>query len=258
MRALSLPGCGCRMAFHFNALLRLVAAGERFDLVAGASSGSLVGAAYVSGRLAEGPGILREMGGTPVLSPRWLRSQRSPFGMSAIVRGALERHLPAAELRAATTPLFVSTTPLSALPAQLVSGLERAAVHDLRAAYDPHELLLASCTFPPFYARIPRLAGAAHLDGGIADNTLIEVLVARGATDIVVITPHADGRIYRGLRRGFEPPHVPSRVRLRVVSPARPLALRSFDFDPARLREALEVSPVVHERQPGAAGAATS
>lgn len=248
MHALSLPGCGCRLAFQFAALTRLVTAGERFDLVGGASSGTLVGAAYVSGRVQEGPAILRAMGGTKVLSTQWLASQKSPFGMSAIVRGALERHLPEEAIHASATELLVATTPLRDFAKHAVSRLERARIHSTRERRDIHDLLLASCTFPPFYARLPRLDGEIQIDGGITDNALIETLVGRGATQITVITPHADGRVYRGLFRGFEPLHVPSHVRLRVIAPRQKLALKSFDFDPDRVAEALGMEHVVFER----------
>ena len=50
MRGLSLPGCGCRGAFQFAVMARLAAAGERFDMVAGASSGSICAAVTVAGR----------------------------------------------------------------------------------------------------------------------------------------------------------------------------------------------------------------
>jgi NTE family protein len=112
-------------------------------------------------------------------------------------------------------------------------------VHSTRERQNIHDVLLASCTFPPFYARIPRLDGAAHLDGGITDNTLIETLVARGARTVTVVTPHPDGAIYQALFRGFERPRLPAGVRLRILGPAKKLSLASFDFDPARVREAL-------------------
>lgn len=239
MRALSLPGCGCRVAFQFAVLARLVTAGERFELVGGASSGSLAGAAYVSNRCHEGPGILRAMGGTKVLSHRWIPSQKSPFGMSHIVRSALERHLPEADITRAPIELLVSTTSLGELIGHAVHRSGRPVVHSTHERQDIHDLLLASCTFPPFYAKIPRLDGALHLDGGITDNTLVDALVARGATEITIITPHHDGSVYRALFRGFQPHEVPRHVRLRVLHPVRPLRLKSFDFDPERVAEAL-------------------
>lgn len=243
MRALSLPGCGCRGAFQVAALGRLAEAGETFDLVGGASSGSLTGAVYAAGKVADGPDMFRSLGATPVFSRRWIASERSPFGMSRIVREALERFVP--ERAIADGPeLLVATTRLAAFARGLAGGVVAAArdavvVHSSRAREDLHDLLLASCTFPPFYARLLRFDGEIHFDGGAADNTLVDALVARGATHVTVITPHASGLVYPGLFRPLGVPSVPPGVELRIVRPARRLRLKSFDFDPARLEEAL-------------------
>ncbi len=246
MRALSLPGCGCRGAFQFAVLARLVAQGERFDLVAGASSGTLAGAAYVAGKSASGPDLYRAMQGTRVLSTRWLRSQRSPFGMSQIVRDALERHLPERDIREGAAELLIATTRLSRFARNLLErprdvGRGALVVHSTRARADVHDLILASCTFPPFYAKIPRIDGELAIDGGVADNTLIDTLIARGASELTVITPHARGTVYPGLWQAAAVPRVPAHVRLRILHPARPLRLRSFDFDRERLEEALDM-----------------
>jgi len=240
MHALSLPGCGCRLAFQLATLGRLTAAGERFDLVGGASSGSLAGTAYITGRAADGPELFRALMGTKVFSPRWLASDKSLFGMSQIVRRALEAHLPESEVARATTELLVSTTSLKSALGHAFHKRGRAAIHSSRRRRDWHDVLLASCTFPPFYARIPTLDGERHIDGGITDNTLLESLSARGATEITVITPHADGAIYQALFHGFAPPRFPDHVRIRILAPRRRLSLQSFDFDRDRVREALE------------------
>jgi predicted patatin/cPLA2 family phospholipase len=243
MRALSLPGCGCRGAFQFAVLARLVAAGERFDIVGGASSGSISGAAYVAGKSLDGPAIYRSFASTKVFSPRWLRSEKSPFGMSRIVREGLERFVPERDILGSDTELLVTTTALAPVVASLARrkpiAEKVAVVHSSRKRNDRHDVILASCTFPPFYSRLYRLDGSIHIDGGAADNTLLEPLIARGATHITIITPHPSGVIYPGLFRALEPPRVPPHVELRVIHPARPLRLKSFDFDAERLEEAL-------------------
>lgn len=251
MRALALPGCGCRGAFQFGVLAALEAAGERFDVAAGASSGSIAAAAFVAHKSARGPAIYRAMGGTPVVSARWLRSERSPFGMSRIVRRALEEHVPERDVLESDTELLVSTTDLSALRTRLVSlargrgpGVGAATIHSSRSTPRIHDLLLASCTFPPFYARLVRLGGRIHVDGGATDNALVDALVRRGATHITVVTPHPGGRVYRGLGDGPRPLDPIPGVELRIVSPARPLTIRSFDFDAARIEEALTMPAV--------------
>lgn len=247
MRALSLPGCGCRSAFQFAVLARLAALGERFDLVGGASSGSLAGAAYVAGRSPEGPSVYRALASTKVFSSRWLASERSPFGMSRIVLGALARYVPERDILAGEAELLVSTTPLSALVGRIVTrrhDARGAVIHSSRSRSTFHDVLLASCTFPPFYARLPRIDGAIHVDGGATDNTLLDALVARGATHVTVITPHAAGTVYRGLFQPLQAPIVPPHVELRVIRPARPLRLKSFDFDADRIEEALAMPQI--------------
>jgi predicted patatin/cPLA2 family phospholipase len=241
VRALSLPGCGCRGAFQFGVLARLVAAGERFDVAAGASSGSIAAAAYAAGRSTEGPAIYRALAGTPVFSARWLRRERSFFGMSHIVRAALEAHLPERAIADSPVELLVSTTPLPELVRTLQGRRGRAVVHSSRDRRDLHDVLLASCTFPPFYARVVRLDGEVHLDGGATDNHLIHELVRRGARHVTVITPHPGGLVYAGLGHAPAPLAPIPGVELRVISPTRRLRVRSFDFDPHRLAEALEM-----------------
>ena len=266
MRALALPGCGSRIAFQFGVLAELEARGESFAVAAGASSGSLAAAAFVSGKCARGPAIVRSMGGTPVFSARWLRSERSPFGMSRIVRGALEEHLPEADILSSDTELLVSTTHLRSLGERLLGLAVRrpfsslrgqASLHSSRARANMHDVLIASCTFPPFYARLVRLDGQIHVDGGATDNTLVDALVRRGATHITIVTPHVGGLVYRGLgdsRRALDP--IPG-VELRIISPREPLKIRSFDFDRERIDHALGMPweatlvDATNKRQPG-------
>lgn len=203
----------------------------------------MTGAVYASGRIADGADMFRSLGATPVFSRRWLVSERSPFGMSRIVAEALERFVPEREIGAGPE-LLVATTRLAAFARGVARGGVAAArdavvIHSSRERADLHRLLLASCTFPPFYARLIRVDGEVHFDGGAADNTLVDALVARGATHVTIITPHASGLVYPGLLRPLGVPRVPPHVELRVVRPARALRLRSFDFDPIRIEEAL-------------------
>jgi predicted acylesterase/phospholipase RssA len=282
MRALSLPGCGCRGAFQIAVLRRLARRGEHFDLVAGASSGSISGSAWVSGRAEVGPDLFRSMATTPVVSSRWLRSERSPFGMSAIVRDALERLLPEAEIAHSPIELLVATTRARALAHAAWSRLrhgpphERAptrahassssrlhrephdatrpyrgstlrdalVVHSNRTRSDMHDVIIASCTIPGVYARLPVLDGEIHVDGGAADNTLLEALLARGADDLTIITPYVGGVVAQTLFDAERAPKVPRDVRLRIISPLRTLSLGRFDFDPRRLDEALSMPHV--------------
>ena len=243
MRALSLPGCGCRGAFQFAVMARLWASGERFDMVAGASSGSICAAVTVAGLAVEGPAMWRTMARTPIVSRRWLRTERSIFGMSSIVRDALQRFLPEDKLWDTEAELLVSTTRARRFLARQRDAL---VVHSNRSRRDMHDILVASCTIPVLYARLPVIDGEVHVDGGAADNTLLVALCERGATDVTVVTPYVEGAVSDTLFDRERRPRVPPHVRLRLISPRKPLRLGRFDFAADRLEEALEAEPVVH------------
>lgn len=236
IRALSLPGCACRGSFQFAVMARLAEEGERFDVVAGASSGSLCGAVTVAGLAREGPDMWRAMARTPVVSPRYLASERSVFGMSAILREALERFLPEQRLQGTEAELLVATTRARRFA---LRGRDALVVHSNRSRRDLHDVIIASCYIPIVYARVPRLDGEIHVDGGAADNTLIDALLARGVDEITVVTPYPEGAVSRTLFERERPPTVPPHVRLRLIYPERPLKQRRFDFAPGPLEEAL-------------------
>jgi len=237
-------------------MARLAAAGERFDLVAGASSGSVCAAVTVAGLAEEGPSMWRALAGAPIVSTRYLRSEWSPFGMSLIVRDALRRFVPEERLRGTPAELLVSTTRARRFLAGLRPGRatrraeDALVIHSNRHRDDMHDVIVASCTIPILYARLPRIDGEIHVDGGAADNTLIPALVARGATEITVVTPYLDGAVSETMFVAERPPTVPGHVRLRLISPARRLAQKRFDFSPGPLEEALgmpHVEKVVHD-----------
>lgn len=251
MRALSLPGSACRAAFQLGVLARLTALGERFDLVAGASSGSICGAVLVAGMAERGPDMARELAGEPIVSTRYLETERSVFGLGHLLRGALGRHLPERALYDADAELLVATTHAGHyfrrfFRARMLrrGGAEHAhhdplVVHSSRERRDIHDVLVASCYIPVMHAGVTRIDGALHVDGALADNTLIDTLVARGADDITVITPFSQGAVARTMFAAEGPLHPRPGVRLRVLYPARPLSLGRFDLDRGRVEEAL-------------------
>lgn len=247
VRALSLPGCASRVAFQFGVMARLDTAGERFELVAGASSGSICGAVTVAGLAQRGPDFARELAATPIVSTRYLDTERSVFGMGHILRDTLRRNLPEARLQGSAAELLVATTHAGRYARQLLrrggaggAGLDALVIHSNRERRDLHEILLASCYLPLLYAGVTRLDGALHVDGALADNTLLDALVARGATDITVVTPFAGGAVAQTMFAAEGPLRPRPGVRLRVLYPARPLAIGRFDFSRARIEEALE------------------
>lgn len=248
-------------------MARLAAQGERFDLVAGASSGSVCAAVTVAGLAEEGPAMWRSMVSTPVVSARYLATERSVFGMSAILRSALDRYLPEDSLQGTHAELLVATTrarqfaqatraTLGTLGALGTGGARTAratletlgrrgrdalVVHSNRTRRDMHDVIVASCYIPIIYARVPRLDGEVHIDGGAADNTLIDELIARGADDITMVTPYPHGGVARTLFDPEQIPTVPPHVRLRLIYPIKRLAQKHFDFAPGPLEEALSM-----------------
>jgi NTE family protein len=231
---------------------RLARDGERFDLVAGASSGSVCAAVTVAGLSREGPRMWRELASTPIFGARYLQQEKSPFGMSVILRAALERFLPERMLQGTDAELLVATTRARALAAEAVTYAKQRpraepptrlagalAVHSNRARRDMHDVIVASCYIPVVYARLPRLDGEVHVDGGAADNTLLDELAARGADEITLVTPYTEGRVASTLFSPERLPKPPPGVRLRVLYPERMLSQKRFDFSPGPLEEAL-------------------
>lgn len=251
MRALSLPGCACRATFQVAVLARLAAAGERFDLVAGASSGSICGAIVVAGMTHKGPDLAREMAGEPIVSTRYLGTDRSIFGLGRILRESLRKNLPERQICEADAELLVATTHAGHyvrrfIPARVfrrgggdVARHDPLVVHSSRERRDIHDVLVASCYIPVVHAGVMRLDGALHLDGALADNTLLDALVARGATEITVVTPFARGAVARTMFSTEGQLRPRPGVRLRVLYPERPLAIGRFDLDRGRIEEAL-------------------
>lgn len=194
----------------------------------------------------------RAMAATPIVSTRYLRTEGSPFGMGEILRDALECFLPEERIHGSDAELLVSTTrarrfALRALPFGRGSTRnpgDALVIHSSRARRDMHAILLASCYIPVLYAKIPRIDGEIHVDGGATDNTLLKALIARGAEDITVVTPYLHGAVSDTLFTEERTPEVPTHVRLRLISPVRALSLGRFDFSPRLLEEALTMPHV--------------
>jgi len=252
---------------------RLFERGERFDVVAGASSGSITGATWVAGLAHDAPEFWRALARTPIFSRKYWKTERSPFGMSAILRDALAKYVPESLIQGTEAELIVSTTragrlvrgalgllgargaapertrgraALATSSAIRTMAIARDAlvVHSNRGRTDMHDVIVASCTIPGVYARLPVLDGEIHVDGGATDNTLIESLLARGVTDLTVVSPYLHGAVSPTLFERERPPTVPPGVRLRLIWPSETLRIGRFDFDRQRLEEALTMPAV--------------
>jgi predicted acylesterase/phospholipase RssA len=139
-------------------------------------------------------------------------------------------------------PLFRSTGGLRERFALLARRMPKSlVVHSSRERDDLHDIIAASCFIPVVYPRLVYIDGSLHVDGGAADNTLIDELVARGADDITMVTPYVEGRVASTIFAPEARPNVPPHVRLRILCPERPLSQKRFDFAPEPLEEALSM-----------------
>lgn len=230
MLGIAFEGCACRAAFHSGVAAALSEAGLRFELSAGASSGSLCAAAVAAGRGAELPAIWRSLGGRSVVSLRRALWNRSIFDMSHLVRTTLRATLGGFDLRARPTEALIVATRLRGL---------RKIIYSSRKESDLLEPLLGSCFFPILYGRPVRVRGELLVDGGLTDNLPIEALVEKGAREIIAIVTSSDGTALKTPLRSRWRPRVDG-ARLHVIHPRRPLAVRSWDFDTDRMNRALD------------------
>jgi len=229
MRAIAFEGCACRAAFAAGVAAGLADAGMEFPLSGGASSGSLIAAGVAAGRARDLPSVWQRLAGRRVVSLRRILRNRSPFDMSHLVRSTLRDELGAADLRRAPGEALVTATRLRDLARLVFSSREEP---------DLVEPLLGSCFFPILYGRTVRVRGDLLVDGGLTDNLPLEALARRGATEIVAVVTSPDGV---ALKHPLKPRWRPSAngVPVRVIHPREPLALRSWDFDPSRVADAI-------------------
>ena len=243
LSALVLAGGGSLGAAQAGALEAIMEAGERFDLVVGASAGAINGAFFAGDptlagarRLCEVWSALRKSHVMP-LSARTLLNMalRRPhlFSHDAL-RAVLTRHISYADLRDARLRLVVVATDQSTGEEVLLS--EGAVV----------EAILASAAIPGVFPSV-RLAGRDLIDGGVCNNAPISAAIAAGARRIVVAptgaacaldTPpasaaaramHAVGLLVtRQLVRDVE--RFSAEVEIRVAPTLCPCAVSSYDY----------------------------
>src|SRR6185436_18192657 len=141
-------------------------------------------------------------------------------------------------VREALSPLLLRAGSLRDRFEPLARKMPRSlVVHSSRERHDLHDIIAASCFIPVVYPRFVYIDGALHVDGGAADNTLIDELVARGADDITMVTPYTEGRVASTIFAPEARPLVPPHVRLRILCPERPLSQKRFDFAKEPLEE---------------------
>ncbi len=173
---LALGGGGARGLAHLGVLRALERAGIGFDLIAGTSSGALMGVAYAGGW---SPDEALESFAHALTPPSWVRSL--PGGdrlyMWTMFRigawdGKLRHFLGDARLEQLLMPL-------STVAVDLVGGRQV-----IRDRGDAIHAVLESINVPMVSRPILR-DGMALIDGGILNNLPADVLVERGASFIV-------------------------------------------------------------------------
>jgi len=173
---IALGGGGARGLAHLGVLDELNRAGIVFDLVAGTSIGSLMGAAYCAGWTLENA---LERFSEDLTPPRWMRAlpRGNQWFLWLMFRlRAWERLL---RRYAGDTTIDQLRVPLSTLTVDLVEGREV-----VRDGGDLVHAILESINLPIIAAPILR-DGMALVDGGVLNNLPADVVARQGA-DLVV------------------------------------------------------------------------
>jgi predicted acylesterase/phospholipase RssA len=223
-------GCACRAAFHAGVTVALLEGGTPIALCAGASSGALSAVAIAAGRGHELPDLWRRLAGRSIVSLRRLLWNRSPFDMSHLVRSTVVDELGAVDLRDRPIEALIVATRLRNLRPVVYSS------HAEQALLDP---LLGSCFFPILYGRPVRVRGEWLLDGGFSDNLPIEILVERGADEVIAVVASHRGTVLKSPLRPRWRPQARGAV-VHVVHPRRPLEIGSWDFRLDRILRAVD------------------
>lgn len=223
---LALGGGGARGLAHLGVIRAFEREGIGFDLVAGASSGALMGIAYCAGWTPDE--ALREF--KQALTPRRL-VRALPGGarwhMWSMFRlgawdGMLRRYLPDVDLQ--QLPI-----PLSTVTVDLVSGAQV-----VRDRGDAVRAVLESINLP-FISRPILHEGMALVDGGVLNNLPGDALTARGADMVVAVDvsrqlpgfPAKGSRGRRARRAGL----IETLLRVNDVQSRAMLAMRADAID---------------------------
>lgn len=231
--AIAFEGCGCRAAFHVGAIEWLTNRGVAFTAIAGASSGALIAAAAALDRVADLRPAWLALVGTRVCEPRLLMRGRWPFRMSDIVGGVARDYFGDRSIADTKVPLGVVVTQLRA------RGFRRRLL-TAREAVPLATAVVASCFIPGPYSRMVPIERRLTFDGAWLGRVPVEEAVTLGAARVVACVSDDQGRLLRGAVRpvAMQPP---AGMNYRVLSPIRPLPLRTFDFDRAATIESFAI-----------------
>jgi len=185
---LSLSGGGARGFAHIGVLKVLAEHNIKFDMIAGTSAGSVVGAALAAGMSpAEIEKMARKVGWLNILRPSF-----SPSGLlsTAPLGKFLRRELP-------VTRFEDLKTPYAAVAYDLNAGEEVA----FRDSGDMILAIRASCAVPGVFTPIRDAAGRLLVDGGVTSVMPTDVVWSMGADVVIAVDLVACGGTYRSVPR---------------------------------------------------------
>jgi NTE family protein len=230
MLGISFQGCACRSAFYAGVVAALDEARIPIQITSGASSGAICALAVAAGKAQQLPNLWRRLANTPVVSWRRFFHNNSPFDMSYIVRNALITSFESFDLRQSNVEALISTTSLKTQCPKVFSSKEEA---------DMLEPVMGSAFFPVLYGRPVKVRDEWLLDGGLSDNLPLEILVERGATEVIAVIPSHEGIAFKSLcNRRWRPQLANTKVHL--IHPSEKLALKSWEFAGDRMEAAIE------------------
>ncbi|HPH66728.1 MAG TPA: patatin-like phospholipase family protein [Kofleriaceae bacterium] len=244
--ALVFEGCGCRAAFYAGVAAELDAAGMRFPVAAGASSGSLCAAAVAAGHAANLPALWRDLAGRSVLSLQRAWHNRSIFDMSSIVRNGIVGLLGDGDMRNAPGEAIAAVTVMPRFTTEFLSS---------RTEANMINVLLGSCFIPGIYGRwITHQAATGRrrvlFDGGMRNNLPVEAATNAGATNIICVVsrPHPFANRHPFHRRWQPAPPPGAAARIHIIHPLAPLAVQSWDLDRTRVLAAIDAGRIAAAR----------
>jgi NTE family protein len=220
---IAFEGCGCRAAFHVGVMETLLEERLMPAAVAGASSGALIAGATALGAIADLRPVWTELLGSRVCDFRRLLRGKWPYCMSDIVSGVAARYFGDRRLGDAPIPLSIVVTELRGarfLPRALT------AADDITIA----RAVLASCFIPGPYSRIVPIDGRLTFDGAWLLRVPLFEPARLGARKVIACVTDHRGRILTGAARP-KPYTPPGDLDYRVLFPAAPLPVATFDFD---------------------------
>jgi len=226
---IAFEGCACKGAFHVGVAEWMHDHGYEPDVVAGASSGSVIAALVALGEVKALAELWLAVGGTAVFQPKRMLAGRWPFVMSEVVGVPLRRKLGAMLLADVPKPLAITVTVLR----------RRGLTRRILSQADPLRLadaVLASCFFPGPYSRMVPVDGRPAIDGAWHVRTPVDAVEQLGADKQIGCVTRGEGTLRGGFvrKRVFDVP-----AACRILRPIEPLQLDTWELDRRRIEDAM-------------------